>query len=131
MAGQVSEAKERTITEPRCPKCGGSGIGLKWSCDGCIFCIVCIRRDCGFRLESNDIQYLTDFAQFFPDYDSGERAGYQRGVGQRFKTIDIAISDLAELAEMLREKPESTGFDGSIALRLDQVAQTLRTVDPT
>lgn len=47
-----------------------------------------------------------------------------------FGTLDIAIRDLGELAEMLREKHESTGFDGSIALRLDQVAQTLKSCEP-
>lgn len=47
-----------------------------------------------------------------------------------FKTIDRAISDLGELAGMLREKHNSTGFDGSIALRLEQISQTLKSVEP-
>ena len=46
-----------------------------------------------------------------------------------FVTLDKAISDLNELAAMLREKHQPTGFDGSIALRLDQIAQTLRVID--
>lgn len=47
-----------------------------------------------------------------------------------FNTLNTAINDLAELAEMMREKPDPTGFDHSIALRLDQIGQTLKSCEP-
>jgi hypothetical protein len=47
-----------------------------------------------------------------------------------FNTLNTAIGDLEELAEMMREQPEPTGFDHSIALRLNQIGQTLKSCEP-
>lgn len=60
------------------------------------------------------------------------RVSSPRSQNPDFKTVDISIRDLGELAEMLRDKQHGpTGFDHSIALRLDQISQTLRSVEPS
>ena len=47
-----------------------------------------------------------------------------------FATVNGTLEILTDAAELLKEKDGSTGFDGSVALLIEQAMQRLKSIDP-